>query len=365
MNRYMDDTDFNALNNHLVDVNGNEYSAKDYLVKFDEGMNKQIDRKMFPRSYEFPTGVQFELTYKCNHRCIHCYNQSGGNHEEKEMTLEQWKKLSHRLGELGIFQCVISGGEPTLLKESLFEIMDILDNYSVKFIFISNGLILNKEYVKKLSKYKYTWFQISIDGSRPELHNYVRGLDSWNQAINAANLIKRAGLPLVISHAVVKKNYDYLEEMIDMSYLLGARRIITGPFSYSGRALINGKELELSTDEKENVYEIVAKKSKEYKGRMEVIASAEEVIGLRIKQKDVNGVILIRPNGDVKIDCVAPFKIGNVLEEDIYSIWNRIGRNVWEHPRVVEYINSIHSSDDLRCVYPRINVDPDELLVNI
>ena len=28
--------------------------------------------------------------------------------------------------------------------------------------------------------------------------------------------------------------------------------------------------------------------------------------------------MLVRPNGDVKIDCIAPFKIGNVLEEDIY-----------------------------------------------
>lgn len=223
-----------------------------------------------------------------------------------------------RLGEIGIFQCVISGGEPTILGDSLIEIMEILDGYNIKFIFISNGFLLDEKFIKKLSKFKYTWFQISIDGSRPELHNYVRGVDCWEEAIRAANLVKRAGLPLVISHAVVKKNYLYLDEMIDLSYLLGASRMMTGPFTYTGRALINGDELELSKEEKIKVYDLIAEKAEKYKGQMEVLASAEEPVGLRVKASEVNGVMLVRPNGDVKIDCIAPFKIGNVLEEDIY-----------------------------------------------
>lgn len=269
------------------------------------------------------------------------------------------------MGEIGIFQCVISGGEPTILGDSLIEIMEILDGYNIKFIFISNGFLLDEKFIKKLSKFKYTWFQISIDGSRPELHNYVRGVDCWEEAIRAANLVKRAGLPLVISHAVVKKNYLYLDEMIDLSYLLGASRMMTGPFTYTGRALINGDELELSKEEKIKVYDLIAEKAEKYKGQMEVLASAEEPVGLRVKASEVNGVMLVRPNGDVKIDCIAPFKIGNVLEEDIYSIWDSIGRDVWQHPRVIEYVNNIKTSSDLKNVKPRINLDDDELLERI
>ena len=273
--------------------------------------------------------------------------------------------MAKRLGEIGIFQCVISGGEPTILGDSLIEIMEILDGYNIEFIFISNGFLLDEKFIKKLSKFKYTWFQISIDGSRPELHNYVRGVDCWEEAIRAANLVKRAGLPLVISHAVVKKNYLYLDEMIDLSYLLGASRMMTGPFTYTGRALINGDELELSKEEKIKVYDLIAEKAEKYKGQMEVLASAEEPVGLRVKASEVNGVMLVRPNGDVKIDCIAPFKIGNVLEEDIYSIWDSIGRDVWQHPRVIEYVNNIKTSSDLKNVKPRINLDDDELLERI
>lgn len=94
--------------------------------------------------------------------------------------------------------------------------------------------------------------------------------------------------------------------------------MMTGPFTYTGRALINGDELELSKEEKIKVYDLIAEKAEKYKGQMEVLASAEEPVGLRVKANEVNGVMLVRPNGDVKIDCIAPFKIGNVLEEDIY-----------------------------------------------
>ena len=89
MGNGLDLTNFEALNNHLCDVNGIEYCAKDYFENYENGMKNQIKKKLFPDNYKYPTGVQLELTYKCNHRCIHCYNQSGGFHEEKELTIEE------------------------------------------------------------------------------------------------------------------------------------------------------------------------------------------------------------------------------------------------------------------------------------
>lgn len=53
---------FEALNNHLFDVRGVEYSAKDYFENYDKGMKRQIKRELFPENYHYPTGVQLELT---------------------------------------------------------------------------------------------------------------------------------------------------------------------------------------------------------------------------------------------------------------------------------------------------------------
>lgn len=355
-----------VYNNTICDTDGKEYTGEAYLKKYYHGMMNQYKSGVIPRAYERPTGAQLELTYKCNQRCRHCYNKSGECTDKSELSIDEWKKVARELGELGIFQCVLSGGEPTLLGDSLFEIMDILNEYNVKFIVITNGMLINEKNIEKFKKYRYNWFQVSIDGSRPELHDYVRGVNgAWEKAINAANLVKEAGLPLVISHAVVKKNLPYLEEMIDAAYLLGAEKITTGPFSYMGRGILNEEELDLTVEERQQVYAISNRKMHEYKGRMQVAVSSEEVLGLRTKLIEPNGVVLVRPNGDVKIDCVAPFKIGNVRTSSVKDIWNNIGRNVWEHPRLIEYVKSIKSYDDLLKVRPRINVDEDELLVPV
>lgn len=89
--------------------------------------------------------------------------------------------------------------------DGLFEIMDILNEYGVIFVVITNGMLLDEEKINRFSKYRYSWFQISIDGSRPELHDYIRGAKSFDRAIWAADLVKRLGMPFVIAHAVIKK----------------------------------------------------------------------------------------------------------------------------------------------------------------
>lgn len=350
---------------YLIDVNGRVFSAEDYIKQYHIGAEMQRNKKLVPRYYERPLGLQLELTSKCNQKCIHCYNQSNDKEHNilsSELSIDEWKAIANQAKELDIFQCVISGGEPTILGDKLFEIMDILDEASVRFVVISNGMLLDEYTVERFKKYKYSWFQISIDGSRKELHNKIRGAEAFEKAINAANLIKEAGIPLVIAHSVMKYNIDYLEEMIDLCYLLGAIKVITGPFSYMGRAVRNSDLISLTDEECKKVYEICDAKALEYMGRMQVTVSAEESTSLRVKLAEPNSVMLIRPNGDVKFDCVSPFKIGNVRENTLLEIWESKGKYVYSSKRLLEYIQMIKSSRDLLKVHPRVNVDPDELL---
>jgi len=240
--------------------------------------------------------------------------------------------------------------------------MDILHSYDINFVFITNGMLLNQDVLNKLKKYRYNWLQVSIDGSRPYLHNYVRGVDSFERVITAANLVKLNGFPLVIAHAVVKKNLEYVEEMIDTAYLLGAVRIVAGAFNFTGRAIVNSEELDLMDEERKQLYKIIHKKAKEYAGSMQISIALEDVTSLRINLIAPNSVILIRPNGDIKTDCISPFKIGNVKDQDLKSIWDSLGKYVNCHPKVLEYVSKIKSCKDMLSVFPRVNVDENELL---
>ena len=100
---------------------------KDYVTKynkFDEKHVSQVkenidtlqEKGKYPTVFSFPTTIQFELTSACNLKCIHCYNRSGDSNVKTNLTPKLWLELSHHIVDSGgIFQCILSGGEPLLL----------------------------------------------------------------------------------------------------------------------------------------------------------------------------------------------------------------------------------------------------------
>lgn len=89
-------------------------------------------RGILPKTgYEFPLGVQIELTYKCNLKCIHCYNNSGKPPYNKEMELSDWERISREIVTGGCLAVTFSGGEPLCAKEKLYRMIDIFSNHGV------------------------------------------------------------------------------------------------------------------------------------------------------------------------------------------------------------------------------------------
>ncbi|HKR51526.1 MAG TPA: radical SAM protein [Pseudonocardiaceae bacterium] len=58
--------------------------------------------------------VECELTGRCQQRCLHCCTDSGPTARTGTMTHEDWVKVIHSIGELGIRGIQFIGGEPTL-----------------------------------------------------------------------------------------------------------------------------------------------------------------------------------------------------------------------------------------------------------
>ncbi len=343
----------------FVDALGETHFFKEYLEDVKKTYKEQVDKGILPEEYENPVSLQFELTHKCNQKCLHCYNQSGMEANLKsDLPIARWKELAREAGELGVFECTISGGEALLLGDGLFEIMDILAEYDIRIRFITNGMLLTQPILDKMKKYKLKWLQVSIDGSRPELHDYIRNTEgAFRKAISAANLVKINGFPLLIAHAVVKTNLDYVEEMIDTAYILGAEGIIIAPFIYAGRAIINQDKLDLTPEEISSVLSKIHAKKKEYNKRMIILTSLEEQGTLQLKNISANSAMLINPSGDVKIDCLMPFFIGNVLNNSIHEIWESIGKKIRGNGQIKEYLQSIKSSKDFLTPSFRNNVD--------
>ena len=344
---------------------------KDYIKMFEaidkkrakdehENIKNLQNRGMYPQHFSFPITLQFELTGACNLKCKHCYNRSGDkdNINHTFMSAAKWKELSREVvNNGGIFQCIISGGEPLLLGEDLFEIMDILHDDGTSFVVITNGMLLNKNIAKKFTKYRFFWFQISIDGATEKIHDNFRGVNgSWKNAVNGAMEITNNGIPLVIAHSVTPDNLNQLEDMVKLAYSVGAGSIIIGEVLPSGRAFSN-QELLLNKEQRNHLYMNVNELSQKYAGKIKIERSMNINSSMYRYTSQPNSGGIIRPNGDFRLDCMAPFTIGNVLEKSIASIWKEKGENAWHNPKVIEYVESINTDNQQGNILNHVSKD--------
>ena len=298
---------------------------------------------LYPKTFNFPIGLQFELTSKCNLYCNHCYNNSGEKGNKDDMTIQDWKNLVNTLIKNGgLFQCIISGGEPLMLGDNLFEIMNPLHDDGTGFVLITNGMLVNKNIVKKLKKYNFYWVQVSIDDVLDTAHDDFRGhKGSWEKAVNAAYLFAGAGFPLRIAHSVTPENIKRLNDMIDLAYKIGASSIVCGAIMPSGRATKNKNIYSNQDDFYNEMYAIIEINRQKYNGKMDILTTLDLASDMASKQAMPNSTAVIRPNGNVRMDCTMPFVIGNVLKENIVDIWSKVGTQSWNNPLVTDYIKQI------------------------
>lgn len=311
------------------------------------------DSAIYPLS-----SLHFELTARCNAFCRHCYNDSGQNNVADAMTPARWLEFSKYLVKNGgVFECLLSGGEPLLLGDKLFEIMDVLHEDGTIFLLMTNGYLLTPNMAKRFAKYRYHWFQISIDGATAEYHDWFRRTDgNWSRAVQGARAVAEQGIPLKIAHCVTPYNLKDMDAMCDLAYSVGAASIMMGGISLSGRTNEN-QDLLLTAADKEVMKRKIEENKIRYQGKMKVKSANSVKQGLINHSKRPRSGAVIRPNGNVRIDGMAPFVIGNIIKEDFSAVWQNKIDHCWDDVRVRDFIENFDESDQNRILINYVEQD--------
>ena len=347
---------------HLTILRSLKSNFKKRILDEQKYLNEKNGQFAYINHFPNPISVQFELTSRCNQACIQCYNQSGidKNIDNNDISVDKWIEIAETLAAIRIPQIIISGGEPTILGDDLFKIMDVFHDVGTHFVFITNGMNISERNIDKFAKYNYAWMQFSIDGSTEDVHDYVRGAKgSLKKVVKAVSLARSRGIPVGIASTIVRNNLHQVSDLIDLAYDLGAFKITLGEFMYAGRAVINKDEIGLDDKDILQIRRTIAKKSVQYGNLIQVIKAADPALSLRYRMCSIPTGMLIRPNGEVRIDCQAPARIGNIMESNIIDIWKNIGYKGWSQPELLDYISKIYTYKDLNTTYPRTHVDPD------
>lgn len=332
-----------------------QHKTKELLEKRAEITSRYIKERLLPKRHSAPFTLQFEITYRCNLRCRMCYNASGalGGFASKvrELTDEEWLAVAEEGCKMGILEAVISGGEPLLRRKLVFRLLDMFKQYGVQSHLVTNGWYVTPEIVHQLENYQFGFIQVSIDGHIPEVHDHIRQVKgSWERATRALHLLSSHGLPTRLAHTVVKINYKHLGAVIDLAIALGAKAIIIGKALAQGTGNRNANEVLPGPDETEEFIRIFQEERKQKSRFIQIGMGMESAQQLLESYITPNRAVILRPNGDVRLGCVAPFSYGNVKEQSLKKIWENGANRGYLHHEVVNYIRDVLVDGEVEAV---------------
>ena len=125
-------------------------------------------------SFSKPLDPIILLTNRCNACCVHCYSWKLKS-QENEMTTLEWKLTLDELRKwLGHVSISITGGE-TLLRKGTIEIVEYAAMLGFRVELLTNGFLMTSEKVGQLLQSGVKRITISLDSSKPEIHDKIRG----------------------------------------------------------------------------------------------------------------------------------------------------------------------------------------------
>jgi len=170
-----------------------------------------------------PTFIWLYPTYACNLNCRHCSvallrNLDIGNVETWIRALDL--NLLNNIKKTGAkIRIKISGGEPLILKDKLFDILKVINEFSEKIFIETNGTLVNSSFIEKLVPFHgKIEFSVSIDGLE-ETHDKIRGkIGAFRSAIQGLKLLNKYGMLNETITVIQDENIRELDRLVKYLY---------------------------------------------------------------------------------------------------------------------------------------------------
>lgn len=169
--------------------------------------------------------VHWELTYRCNERCSHCYLNvlPPGANVPGELTTEECLRVIDQLAEAGALNITLSGGE-ILVRHDLFEIAEYARAKRFLLRLFTNGTLIRPAVADRIAGLHPYAVEVSIYGADAETHERITRLPrSFELTINAVRMLRERGLRVVMKTPLMRENVRHYRAIEALAAGLGAR----------------------------------------------------------------------------------------------------------------------------------------------
>lgn len=275
------------------------------------------------------SNIQFELTSKCNERCIHCYIPNGKKNKGSDMPTAKVKSIIDELAEMGGLHVTLSGGE-ALMHKDLVEITRYAREKDMMVTILSNLIALKDEQVQELQGLNLSLVQVSLYSMDPKIHDAITTVEgSFFKTKSAIEKMVAADIPVQISCPLMKANKDGYNEVLDYAASLKVKA--QTDYIMMAQADLDTSNLanRLSLEETEKVLRDIIEHDHQYRDVTLKQRSLSDVIAFDIERYKAQPVCsvgydncCITSNGDV-YPCAGwqDLILGNVYKQSLREIW--------------------------------------------
>ncbi len=306
-----------------IGARANELSEEGVQSAYQAYTNAVNDRVII-------SDVMFELTYRCQAQCIHCYNpgatrndsERSGRADMEELDLNDYYRIIDDLCENGLVSATITGGDP-FMHPFVWQIIDYLYKNDVSVSIYTNGIGLYGKEERLSSLFPYR-VQCSLYSDIPAIHDKItRTKGSWIRTVHVMDRLHELGVPVDVACPIMQSNlksYHGVKQYVNKYGSTPAFDVMLTD-SISGDKCAS-QHLRLSTEQ------------------LSVVLLDEDVIQhIHLDQKNDDtfvdrnylegppcGAIInsfcINPNGDVTPCCAFHKVLGNIKQQSIRKIVN-------------------------------------------
>lgn len=257
----------------------------------------------------------FELTYRCNARCIHCYEEHCAS-SAGELTFEEVCRALDELRSMNTMQVTFTGGEVSMRRDFI----DIC-RYATQLGFVvhiyTNGTGFSNDELEALAAMDLGSVSVSLYAPDAASHDAITRLPgSFGRAHATLAFFKRLGVRTCVKTILLSKTLPGMRELIDL-------------------VAAEGHELELSLQvlaSQTGAYDADALRVHDVDELADIIRYEQKTMGRETPsirpgtRKHVCGVgrsLNITPIGDITPCNVLTMPVGNVRKACIEQVWHR------------------------------------------
>ncbi|HWQ63304.1 MAG TPA: SynChlorMet cassette radical SAM/SPASM protein ScmE [Methanospirillum sp.] len=317
-----------------------------------------------------PKSVDIDITSRCNLQCKYCFHRTSPADTGNEISTEDWLSFFAELGSCAVMEITIGGGEPCI-RTDLGDLIDGIVKNRMRFSILSNGSLITRKMAEYIvSTGRCNSVQISIDGSRPEIHDLMRGSGSFERAIKGIYILREAGVRVTSRVTITRGNIGDLENIAKLLLnTIGLDFISTNSVCHLGLARTHEDEVSLNATEQSVAMEKLMHLAKIYKNR--IISTAgplsqgrnyQEMESARSRGLALPGrgyltgcgcmwhKMAVRPDG-IMVPCgmLSHIELGKINKDQIRDVWQthhefirlreryKISLDTFEECKVCEY----------------------------